>query len=369
MKTKILFLFFGVLLLVLISCKRRNVVPTIDIINAIKLNQGEIVLCGKPGKQFGTVEFITSCSEAAKKDFDLAIALLHSFEYDEAEKLFAKIIYEHPDCAIAYWGAAMCNYHQVWPSPPSPSELEKGNKAISIAQSLTDKSKRETDYINAIGSFYNDWNTIEHRTRTLNFERAMEKIYKDYPEDKEATIFYALSLVGGADPADKSYSKQRKAGAILSALYPGQPDHPGIVHYIIHSYDYPELAALALPAARKYASIAPASPHAQHMPSHIFTRLGLWDECIKSNLLSTSSAKCYAEQLGIKGHWDEELHGMDYLVYAYLQKGENILAKKQYDYLKTIDEVYPMNFKDAYVFSAIPARYCLENKCGKRLPV
>ena len=170
----------------------------------------------------------------------------------------------------------------------------------------------------------------------------MEKIYTEYPNDKEAAIFYALALDGAADPADKSFSNQRKAGAILTALYPNEPNHPGIVHYIIHSYDYPELAALALPAARKYASIAPSSAHAQHMPSHIFTRLGLWDECINSNLASTSSAKCYAENAGIKGHWDEELHGMDYLVYAYLQKGENNLAKEQCDYLKTIHEVYPV---------------------------
>ncbi|MGG9962436.1 hypothetical protein [Ferruginibacter sp. SUN106] len=306
--------------------------------------------------------FETSCGENAKKDFDLAIALLHSFEYDEAEKVFAKVIDSYPACAMAYWGVAMCNYHQVWPSPPSPSDLDKGNKAIAIAQSIKQKSQRETDYINAIAAFYKDWKTIDHRTRSLKFESAMEKLYQQYPDDKEAAIFYALTLDGTADPADKSYRNQKKAGAILTSLYPGEPDHPGIVHYIIHSYDYPELAALALPAARKYASIAPASAHAQHMPSHIFTRLGLWDECIQSNLVSTASAKCYAENAGIKGHWDEELHGMDYLVYAYLQKGENDLAKKQYDYLKTITVVQPANFKVAYAFAAIPARYYLENK-------
>jgi hypothetical protein len=280
-------------------------------------------------------------------------------------KVFAKIIDEEPGCAMAYWGVAMSNYHQVWPSPPTQAELEKGNKAIAIAQSLTQKSERETDYINAIASFYKDWNTIDHRTRSINFMKAMENVYKKYPNDKEAAIFYALSLDGAADPFDKSYSNQRKAGAILTGLYPNEPDHPGIVHYIIHSYDYPELAILALPAARKYASIAPSSAHAQHMPSHIFTRLGLWDECIQSNILSISSAKCYAESAGIKGHWADELHAMDYLVYAYLQKGENTLAKQQYDYLKTIHEVYPVDFKDAYAFAAIPSRYYLENKMWK----
>jgi len=171
-----------------------------------------------------------------------------------------------------------------------------------------------------------------------------------------------LALDAAADPADKTYINQRKAGALLTALYPDEPNHPGIIHYIIHSYDYPELAELALPAARKYASIAPSSAHAQHMPSHIFTRLGLWDESINSNLASTSSARCYAESAGIKGHWDEELHGLDYLVYSYLQKGENDLAKQQCDYVGTIHEVYPVDFKDAYAFDAIPARYLLENK-------
>ena len=320
-------IFFSVLILLLVSCKRKNTVPAKETIHAISLKRGEVVLCGPPDKQFGTVEFETSCSEKTKKDFNLAIALLHSFEYDEAEKVFTKIIDEEPACAMAYWGVAMCNYHQVWPSPPARAELEKGNKVILVAQSLTQKSKRETDYIDAIAVFYKDWSTIDHRTRCLNFGEAMEKIYRKYPNDKEAAIFYALALDGSADPADKSLANQRKAGAILTGLYPGEPNHPGIVHYIIHSYDYPELAALALPAARKYASVAPSSAHAQHM-----------------------------------GHWDEELHGMDYLVYAYLQKGENDLAKQQYDYLNTIDEVYPVNFKDAYAFAAIPARYFLENR-------
>jgi tetratricopeptide (TPR) repeat protein len=190
-------------------------------------------------------------------------------------------------------------------------------------------------------------------------------MYRKFPDDKEAAIFYALALDAAADPADKSFANQKKAGTILNAIYPDEPSHPGIVHYIIHTYDYPGLAELALPAARKYASIAPASAHAQHMPSHIFIRLGLWDESIKSNLISTSSAKCYAENAAIKGHWDEELHGMDYLVYAYLQKAENKLAKEQWDYLKTINDVYPANFKVAYAFAAIPARYLLENKMWK----
>jgi tetratricopeptide (TPR) repeat protein len=359
------FMFCCFWLVTLTSCHVKSKPPAGETINAMNLKRGDVVLCGPADKQFGSVEFATSCSGKVKKNFDLAIALLHSFEYDEAEKVFAKIIEEEPGCAMAYWGVAMSNYHQLWPSPPTPAELEKGMKAVAIAQALTQKTERESDYIDAIAAFYNDYNKLDHRTRSLNLESAMEKIYRKYPADKEAAIFYALALNGAADPADQSFSKQRKAGAMLTGLYPNEPNHPGIVHYIIHTYDYPELASLGLPAARKYASIAPSSAHAQHMPSHIFTRLGLWEECIQSNLVSTASAKCYAENAGIKGHWDEELHGIDYLVYAYLQKGQNKLAKEQCDYLKNIHEVYPVNFKDAYAFAAIPARYVLENKMWK----
>jgi tetratricopeptide (TPR) repeat protein len=359
-----LFIFFMTLLLG-VSCKQKNTLPADDTIRSMNLKRGEVVMCSPPGAQFGTVAFETSCSGKSKKDFDLAIALLHSFEYDEAEKVFAKIIDEDPACAMAYWGVAMCNYHQVWPSPPSRDEIEKGSKAISIAQSLKQKTERESRYIDAIAVFYKDAGTTPHKVRAINFCKEMEKLYKDFPDDKEAAIFYSLSLVGSADASDKTYANQKKAGTILTSLYPGEPDHPGIVHYIIHTYDYPELASLALPSARKYASIAPASAHAQHMPSHIFTRLGLWDECIRSNLVSTASAKCYAENAGLKGHWDEELHGMDYLVYAYLQKGENDSARQQYEYLKNIKAVSPVNFKVAYAYAAIPSRYFLENKMWK----
>ncbi|MEP6746185.1 MAG: hypothetical protein ABJB86_00590 [Bacteroidota bacterium] len=357
--------FFPFLFLIaLAACNDRNQTPSDNAIKAINLKRGEVVLCGPPDKQFGTVEFTTFCPAEIRKDFNLGIALLHSFEYDEAEKVFAKIIGEEPGCAMAYWGVAMSNFHPLW-SPPNQAELEKGAKAIEIAQALPQKSKIETAYIDAIALFYKDFNKIDHITRCIRLEKAMEKMHTDYPGDKEVGIFYALALDGAADPTDKTLFKQRKAGAILSALYPAEPDHPGIIHYIIHSYDYPELAALALPAARKYASIAPSSAHAQHMPSHIFTRLGLWDESIHSNLVSVASAQCYAKNTGIKGHWDEELHGMDYLVYAYLQKGENQLAKQQYDYLTTMHAVYPVNFKVAYSFAAIPARYFLENKMWK----
>ena len=357
----LLWLFCILSVAALISCNGNNSVPSKELINQIDLKRGNVISCGSPDKQFGSVDFEMTCNEKAKKDFNLAIELLHSFEYDESEKVFAKVIDETPECAMAYWGVAMCNFHPLW-TPPTELELQKGSKAIGIANTISKKSERESAYINAISTFYQDWNKTDHHTRCINYEKAMGKIHTAYPDDKEAAIFYALSLDASANPNDKTYINQKKAGSILNALYPSEPNHPGIIHYIIHTYDYPGLAELALPAARKYAAVAPNSAHALHMPSHTFTRLGLWDECIKSNLASVASAKCYAEQSGIKGHWDEELHGMDYLMYSYLQKGENKLANEQLKYLETIHEVHPANFKVAYAFAAIPARFLLENK-------
>lgn len=359
---EILFLSASVLV---ISCSNpQNKTPDEILISEIALKRGDIIVCGPSDKEFGTVSFETTCSEKVQATFDLAVALLHSFEYDEAEKVFAKIIDEEPECAMAYWGVAMANYHPLWEAP-SQAELEKGTKTIAIASSLEQKSAIEKDYIDAVATFYKDWNTIDHRTRGLRYANAMEKVYTKYPQSREAALFYSLALIATADPSDKTRANQRKAGDILTALYPEGARHPGVVHYIIHTYDYPELAELALPAARKYASIAPSSAHAQHMPSHIFTRLGLWDECIQSNMVSASSAKCYAENAGITGHWDEELHGMDYMMYGYLQKGDNESANELYDYLKSIKEVYPLSFKAAYAFAAIPSRYYVENKLWK----
>ena len=357
-------LFYIFLSVAIISCNGNNSTPSNASIKQLSLKTGDVISCGPADAQFGSVDFDVTGNEKVKKDFNLAIKLLHSFEYDESEKVFAKIIEEAPDCAMAYWGVAMCNFHALW-TPPTEAELMKGTKAITIAKSLSKKSAKESAYIEALSLFYKDWNKTGHFTRCANWENAMEKLYSSYPDDKEAAIFYALSLNAAANPKDKTYVKQKKAGAILDALYKTEPNHPGVIHYIIHTYDYPQLAASALPAAKRYADVAPSSAHALHMPSHIFTRLGLWDECISSNLKSIEAAQCYAEQTGIPGHWDEELHGLDYLVYAYLQKGNNGEAEKQVQYLKTIREVNPANFKVAYAFAAIPCRYVLENKKWK----
>lgn len=353
------------LLLLLFACKDKNKTDYSIAVNSLDLKGGEIVSCGpEDGQLYGTVSFSASVPDSLRSDFNIAIALLHSFEYDESEKMFAKIIHRSPDCAMAYWGVAMSNFHPLW-APPSPAELQKGMKATELARSINKKTKRESDYIEAMAKFYENADKADHRSRVLKFENAMEKIYLSYPDDIEAAVFYTLALDAAADPADKTYANQRKAVAILNPIFEKEPLHPGIAHYIIHNSDYPELAELALPAARKYASIAPASAHAQHMPSHIFTRLGLWDECIHSNLVSVSSAQCYAQKAKLKGHWDEELHGLDYLMYAYLQKGDDDHSREQLDYLQNIDEVSPPNFKTAYAFAAIPARYFLERKMWK----
>jgi len=334
-------------------------------IDSLDLKRGSVIACGpQDGESFGTVSFTASVPDNLKRDFNMGIALLYSFEYDESEKLFAKIIDRSPDCAMAYWGVAMSNFHALW-APPTQTELQKGAKAIELARSIKNKTRRESDYIEALAKFFENAAQTDHHSRVLRFENAMEKLYKTYPDDTEAAVFYALALDAAVDPTDKTYAKQKKAFSILNPIFQKEPLHPGIAHYIIHNCDYPPLAELALPAARKYASIAPASAHAQHMPSHIFIRLGLWDESIRSDLTSVSSAQCYASRAKIKGHWDEELHGMDYLVYAYLQKGEDEQARQQLDYLHTIHEVDGVNFKTAYAFAAIPARYALERKMWK----
>lgn len=357
------YILFAVCLTLSGSCNDKE--SKSSVAEVIDLKRGPVISCGpQEGEIFGSVSFNATVAPAFQKDFNTAIAQLHSFEYDEAEKMFARIIDGSPECAMAYWGVAMSNFHPLW-APPSAAELEKGLKAITIARSIKNKTKRESDYIDAIGKFYEDSDQSDHRSRVLRFEKAMEAVYQSYPDDKEAAVFYALALNAAVDPSDKTYSRQQKAFELLEPIFQQQPLHPGIAHYIIHNMDYPGIAISALSAARKYANIAPASAHAQHMPSHIFIRLGYWDESIQSDQASVASAQCYAAKAKIKGHWDEELHGLDYLVYAYLQKKDDASAKQQLDYMATIKEVSPVNFKVAYAFAASPSRYALEKKDWK----
>ncbi len=350
----------AIILIVLsvLSCSTKKDKPDPNLA-AIELFRGDIALCGNP--EFGKVSFPISCDIDTRENFDLAISLLHSFEYKEAEKSFVKIIDADPSCAMAYWGVAMSLYHSLW-FEPSNSDLEKGSQLLAIANKL-DKSTKEQEYLEAIGAFYKDYKKISHSNRQLNMERKMEAIYLKYKFDTEAAIFYALALNSTADPLDKTYVNQLKAGKILEELFPTQPNHPGIAHYIIHNYDNPTLAHLALSTARKYAVIAPSSAHAQHMPSHIFTRLGLWNESINSNLDAAASAVCYSQAVNMKGIYFEETHAMDYLVYAYLQQGRNDESMAQLTHLNTMDMVTELNKPaTAYAFAAIPVRIALENK-------
>ena len=244
-------------------------------------------------EKLGTVNFSVSCKPAAQKQFNRAVAWLHSFEYEEAEKAFKEVGQIDQQCSMAYWGIAMTHYHPLW-APPTAVELNKGLTAVQKAKEIGSGTPREQAYIAAIETFYKDHDKVDHRTRTFAYSDAMKQVHERHPSDREAGVFYALSLIAtGTMVQDKTYVREKEAAQILNRVLAIEPQHPGVAHYLIHSYDYPALAELALPAARAYAKIAPSSAHAQHMPSHIFTRLGLWQEAIKSNLDAKSAAEAF----------------------------------------------------------------------------
>ena len=315
--------------------------------------------------QLGTLSFDTTCSPAAQALFMEGLGWLHSFEYEDAQRSFSKAAQTDSGCAIAHWGEAMSYYHPLW-VPPTAAELEKGRIAITAAKAAAAKSQREQDYLAAVDAFYRDSERLDHKTRALAYTEAMKQLHERYPEDREAGVFYALSLIAAGTMAkDPAFTKEKQAAAILNAVLKENPDHPGVAHYLIHGFDYPPLAEMALPAARRYASIAPASAHAQHMPSHIFTRLGLWDEAIKSNLASEAAARGMMKAKGLTGASREQLHAMDYLAYAYLQTGRDKEAQHVLAELNAIDRVDEPVFSVAYAATAIPARLVLERRNWK----
>jgi tetratricopeptide (TPR) repeat protein len=307
----------------------------------------------------GKVHLETTCNAAAQQEIDRAVALQHSFWYSEAEKSFRNAAAADAGCGMAWWGVAMANLHPLW-SPPTPGERQTGSEAAAKAVATGAKSERERAFIDAIATYYAN---ADHKSGMIEYEKKMAQVDAAYPKDHEAAIFHALALTGTADPKDKTYAKQKAAAAILNRVLPEEPEHPGVAHYLIHSFDYPGLAELALPAARVYAKLAPASPHAAHMPSHIFTRLGLWDESIASNLDSAAKARAHAPA-GTTSF--DELHAVDYLVYAYLQKGQFDEAKKLVDKVNAVANVdNPNQFAAAYALSAVPGRYALERRQWK----
>jgi tetratricopeptide (TPR) repeat protein len=274
-------------------------------------------------EQLGKVSFPISCAPASEKAFERGVALLHSFGYEEAEDQFAEIAQKDPACAMAHWGVAMSLFHQIW-ERPQQSALKRGQQEIEKAQKIGAKTERERAYISALAVFYRDPATNDYLKRAAAYSDAMAKLYQQYPTDLEAGAFYALSLLASESPDDTSLSSEKKAVAVLNPLFQQQPDHPGLAHYIIHSCDSPQMAPLALDAARRYAEIAPSSAHAVHMPSHIFARLGLWQEDIQANLKSVALTQ-KSNAMYMHGH---ELHAMHFLLYAYLQTGQDEAAKQ-----------------------------------------
>ena len=261
------------------------------------------------GEQLGTVSFPISCTPASQKSFERGVALMHSFEYEEAEAQFTEISKSDPSCAMAHWGIALSMFHQIWERPQEPT-LKRGHDEIVIAQKLGAKTDREREYIAAAAIFYDNPASTDYMKRVTAYSDAMGKLYQKYPKDMEAGAFYALSLLASSPPDDTSLANNKKAVAVLLPLFQEDPNHPGLAHYIIHSCDNPQLAAMALPAARAYAAIASSSAHAVHMPSHIFARLGLWQEDIQANLKSVDlTQKSSAMYMG--GH---ELHAMHFLL-------------------------------------------------------
>jgi tetratricopeptide (TPR) repeat protein len=310
----------------------------------------------------GDVGFPVSCSADAQQQFTRAVALLHSFWYEEAVKAFTGVVETDPSCAMAYWGVAMSNWYPLW-YPPSEAALKAGAEAVAKAKSIGARTDRERDYVEAIAVFYRDSDKLDNRTRSVAYEKAMEQVYLRYPDDREAGVFYALALDTTALPTDKTYANQEKAAKILQRVFAEQPNHPGAAHYLIHSYDSAPLADLGLPAAICYSDIAPAVPHALHMPSHIFTRVGQWQNAIESNRASADAGQNYAAKVFGPGVvWDQTLHALDYLEYSYLQTGQDTEAKRVLDQLMAYQKATPSSLAAAYAVAAIPARYVVERQ-------
>jgi hypothetical protein len=316
---------------------------------------------GTPSDRLGTVHFETSCAPAVQKAFDRGVALLHSFWFSAAIKTFDEVLAADSKCVMAEWGIALSWWGNPFAGIRSADAIKAGLAAIDAAKSSGGGTERERTYVAAVELLFRDAGTKDQRTRVVAYEKAMEALSAKYPDDVEARIFYALALGQSALPSDKTYANQLKAADILEREFTKQPDHPGLAHYIIHSFDVPPLAPRALDAARRYSKIAPDSPHALHMPSHTFTRVGLWQESIDTNLASAAAAR--------KDHaTSEELHALDYQAYAYLQCARDADAKKTLDRIPTLfPQIAAPGAGNAappaagyFAAAAIPARYALE---------
>jgi len=303
-------------------------------------------------QQLGTVHFATSCNDTAQRRFDRAMRYQHSFWYKASREIFEETLKADPDCGIAYWGIALSLWNNPHNPPPAPN-LAPALAAIEKGKAVGAKSERERDYINALAVLYTDYDKVEYKTRLQSYLKAMEALAAKYRDDDEAQIYYAITLNVSASPADKTYAQQLKGAAILESIFKRQPHHPGVAHYLIHLYDYPPIAEKGIYAAQRYAAIAPGAPHAQHMPSHIFTRVGYWKESIVSNLASIKAAKADKEAV-------DQLHGMDYLVYAYLQLGRDREARGVIDEMMETKNANTDVYGGSFALAAAPARYAIE---------
>ncbi len=324
--------------------------------------QGEHQHTGAPTGRVGHVTFETTCRPAARRRFERGVALLHSFWYEEAGRAFAAAATADAGCGMAHWGRAMSLLHPLW-TPPPPDDARAGASESDQAVRLTRPGTRERGYAEAIATFYHGYDGSNFRARLEAYEAAMAALAEQHPKDVEAQIFHALALiaVGQLDVTDTTYARQRRAAAILEPLFRRDPSHPGLAHYLIHACDYPVLARNGVAAAERYASIAPAVPHAQHMPSHIYTRIGAWDSSVASNLRSAAAARAFEERQHLAALWDQTAHALDYLTYAYLQQGRDREAKGVVDEVARTTAGYPANsLTNDYALAAIPARYLLE---------
>src|SRR5438094_9411642 len=323
----------------------------------------------------GKVEFPISCASSVQSEFSRGVALLHSFFYEEARRVFTSVAERDPKCAMAQWGIAMTWWHSIW-TPPIPNEMSAGKAAIEKAMAMKGVTDRERGFITALNVYYNTPDSsaaapvgqschgpVGPRDRVVAYEKAMRELRDKYPDDFEVQTFYAFAVLatGYATPNDTSLSKQLEAASILEKLWKQNANHPGVVHYLIHSYDYPQFAKRGLTAAQTYDSIAPWVPHALHMPSHIFTRLGMWDESIAANRASADASRAYAAMRHRDATEAEELHALDYMAYSYLQEAQDTEAKKIVDFVGTVRKTNPeLEFSGAYALAAIPTRYAFE---------
>src|ERR1700688_2526096 len=313
---------------------------------------GQSAVAAAPPQDLGKVHFEISCKPDAQQQFDQAMLYQHSFWYRASQKSFEEALKADPECAIAYRGIALSLLYNPHVAPPVKN-LAEGAAALAKGKALSAKTQRERDYIDALGTMYADYDKVDHRTRVLAYLKAMEQLAQRYPDDDEAQIYYALTLNVAASPADKTYANQLKGAAILEKIWTRQPEHPGVAHYLIHLYDAPALAEKGLVAARRYAKVAPGAAHAQHMPSHIFTRVGYWQESVASN---TASARVAKEA----GDFHDQLHSMDYLVYAYLQLGQDGKAKAVIDDMTKVTGFTETFLPAPYALAVSPARYAVE---------